>query len=311
MDRLDAMSLLLAVVDTGSLSAAGRRLNMPLATVSRRVSDLEAHLRTRLLQRSSRRVALTDAGEAYVAACRRILDEVDAAERLASGEYSAPKGELVVTAALVFGRLHVVPILAGFLAAYPDVNVRLVLSDSVVNLLETHVDVGVRIGQLADSSMKALRVGTIQRAVCASPAYLQARGRPQTLADLAAHDCITFFGPSQPDVWEFPLLKGRAEIRVKSRLVVNGAESAVDAAIGGAGITSVFCYQVLAALRSGALELLPLGLDHMPIPVSLVHAQDGLLPLKLRAFLDYAAPRLKARLARSLAPVEQQERAAG
>jgi DNA-binding transcriptional LysR family regulator len=297
MDRLDAMSLLLTVVDAGSLSAAGRRLDIPLATVSRRIGDLETHLKTRLLQRTSRRVTLTDAGRDYVEACRRILDDVDAAERQASGEYTTPKGGLVVTSAMVFGRMHVVPVLATFLSAYPEIDVRLMLSDSVVDLVENRIDVGVRIAKLADSSLHALRLGTIQRVYCASPAYLERRGTPQRPQDLAGHDCITFAGPTRPDEWTFQTGRTEESVRVRSRLVVNSAEAAVDAARAGAGIAAVFTYQAAQGLRSSELVTLPLETNPTAIPVSLVYAASGLLPLKLRAFLDYAAPRLKARLA--------------
>ena len=178
MDRLDSMSVLLAVVDAGSLSAGARRLGIPLATVSRKVSDLEAHLRTRLLNRTSRQITLTDAGRSYAAACRRILEEIGEAERAAAGEYSAPKGDLVVTAPIVFGRLHVLPVTLDFLRAYPDIDIRLTLTDHSLNLLEDHVDVAVRIGDLPDSGLMATRLGSIRQVVCASPAYFAERGRP-------------------------------------------------------------------------------------------------------------------------------------
>jgi len=160
MNRLESMSVLLTVVEAGSLSAAGRKLGMPLATVSRKLSELETHLKARLLTRSTRQLSLTDAGRAYVAACKRILEDLNEAERAASGEYSAPRGDLVVTAPIVFGRLHVLPVTAGFLKAYPEVDVRLVLGDRIINLLENHVDLAVRIGELPDSSLSATRVGT-------------------------------------------------------------------------------------------------------------------------------------------------------
>ena len=161
MDRLEAMSVLLAAVDAGSLSAASRKLGSPLATVSRKVLELEAHLKTRLLVRSSRRLALTDAGRSYVAACRRILEDVGEAERAATGEYSAPKGDLLITAPIVFGRLHVLPIVADFLKIYPDINARMLLADRVVNLAEEQVDVALRIGELPDSSLVSSKVGSI------------------------------------------------------------------------------------------------------------------------------------------------------
>src|SRR5215467_4368109 len=170
VDRFEAMTVLMAAVEAGSLSGASRRLGMPLATVSRKVSELERNLKTRLLNRSSRRLTLTDAGQLYAAACRRTLDEVDEAERAASGEYRAPKGDLTLTAPIEFGRLHVLPIVVQFLKAYPEIDVRLQLSDRVAALQEEHLDLAVRIGILPDSSLVATRVGSIRRVVCASPA---------------------------------------------------------------------------------------------------------------------------------------------
>jgi DNA-binding transcriptional LysR family regulator len=309
MDRLEAMSILLTAVEAGSLSAAGRRLGMPLATVSRKVSDLEAHLRTRLFNRTSRRLTLTDAGRSYVEACRRILEEVTEAERAAAGEYSAPKGDLIVTAPVVFGRLHVLPVIAGFLKAYEDINVRLVLADRIVNLVEDHIDLAVRIGPLTDSGLVATRVGAIRQVVCGSPAYFAARGVPQRPADLVAHDCITSSGLMSPDFWRFPAIKSAAaksaaaksaaaesgaSVAIRSRLVVNSAEAAVDAAVAGLGVARVLSYQAVGAIRARALTVVLQEFEPAPWPVSLVYAGSGrLLPLKLRAFLDFAAPRLK------------------
>src|SRR5713226_1125640 len=193
------MSILVTAVEARSLSAAGRRLAIPLATVSRKVSELEAHLKTRLLTRSSRQLALTDAGRSYVAACRHILEDVGEAERAASGEYSSPKRDLMLTAPVVFGRLHVLPIAINFLKAYVKIDLRGVLADRVVNLLEERVDVAVRIGELPDSSLVATRVGLIRRVVCGSPAYFAARGTPKKPGDLGAHDCITFEGLMSAD----------------------------------------------------------------------------------------------------------------
>ena len=298
MDRLEAMSLFVAAVEAGSLSAAARRFGMPLATISRKVSDLERHLNTRLLNRSTRRLTPTDAGQAYLAACRRILDDVGEAERTAAGEYSAPTGELAITAPVVFGRLHVLPIVTGFLAAYPDVDIRLTLGDRITQLVEDHFDLAIRIGQLPDSSLVAIGVGSIRRVVCASPAYLAEHGTPTTPKDLETHSCITFEGLASAATWSFT--KGKAEIpvKVRSRLQVNTAEAAIDAAIAGVGLTKVLSYQIEAALRSGTLRVLLQEFEPNPWPISLVHAGHGLLPVKLRAFLDFAAPRLKERLAR-------------
>src|ERR1700754_742735 len=190
MDRIEAMSTLLAVVEAGSLSAASRKLRVPLTSVSRRISDLEAHLKTQLLNRTSRRVTLTDAAETYIQACRRILDELDEAERVVSGEYRAPQGELAVTASLVLGRVHVMPVAAAFLKAYPDIVLRLRLSDRVVSLQEEHVDLGVRTGPLPDSGIVARRVGSARRLVCSRPEHLATRGRPEARLAAPTHDCV-------------------------------------------------------------------------------------------------------------------------
>ena len=296
MDRLDAMSALLAAVDAGSLSAASRKLGMPLATMSRKVSELETHLRTRLLHRGSRRLTLTDAGRTYVAACRRILDEVGTAERAATGEYSAPRGDLVIAAPIVFGRLHVLPIALDFLKAFPEIDIRLSLADHVVNLHQDRIDLAVRIGELPDSSLIAMRVGDIRRVVCASPRYVAEHGMPRRPEDLAAHRCITFEGLTAPDVWTFAAGKATRSVAIHSRLVVNTAEAAIDAALAAVGITRVMSYQAASAVRDGTLVLALRSFEPKPIPVSLVHAGQPLLPQKVRAFLDFSAPRLKERL---------------
>ncbi|BCG92640.1 LysR family transcriptional regulator [Mesorhizobium sp. 131-2-1] len=300
MDRLEAMTLFVAAVEAGSLSAAARRFGMPLATLSRKVSELERHLNTRLLYRSARRLTPTAAGEAYLAACRRILDEVGDAERAAAGEYSAPKGELVVTAPIVFGRLHVLPVVTDFLAAYPEVYIRLTLSDQITQLVDEHIDLAVRIGDLPDSSLVAIRVGAIRRVVCASPAYLAAHGTPQIPKDLAVHSCVTFDNLSAPATWVFAGGKSEITVPIHSRLRVNTAEAAIDAVTAGVGLTKVLSYQVAAAVHSGALQAVLREFEPPPWPVSLVHAGQGLLPVKLRAFLDFAAPRLKERLTQAM-----------
>jgi DNA-binding transcriptional LysR family regulator len=227
MDRLASMSTFLAVVDGGSLSAAARRLGMPLATVSRKVSDLEAHLGTRLLNRSSRRLALTDAGRAYLTACRKILDDIEAAERAAV----------------------------------------------------------------------ATRVGAVRRVVCGSPAYFAAHGTPEHPGDLGRHACITFSGATSPAEWKFADAKSTLPVKVRSRLTVNTAEAAVDAVVAGLGVTRVLSYQVAEAVKAGQARIVLRDFEPPPSPVSLVYPGQALLPVKLRAFLDFAAPRLKARLA--------------
>jgi len=302
MNRLDAMSILVAVVDAGSLSAAARRLGMPLATVSRKVADLEAHLNTRLLHRTTRQLVLTEAGASYVAACRRILDDIGEAERTATGEYAAPKGELVVTAPVVFGRLHVVPVVAEFLAQYPQIDVNLMLTDRVVHLMDEHADVAVRIGALPDSALMATRVGTVRRVVCASPAYLAARGVPASPGDLAGHACITFEVLASLRAWVFGSGKAALSVPVHSRLAVNTAEAAIAAAVLGVGFARVLSYQVAEAVREQSLQIVLERFESAPLPISLVHKGQAPLPLKLRAFLDFVTPRLRARTARDGGP---------
>lgn len=298
MNRLDSMSVLVAVVDSGSLSAAARRLGMPLATVSRKVGELESHLNTRLIQRTTRQLSLTEAGASYVAACRRILDEIAEAERAATGEYASPKGELVVTAPVVFGRLHVVPVVAEFLAHYPEIDVNLVLTDRIVHLMEEQVDVAVRIGELPDSTFMAKGVGTVRRVVCGSPAYLKARGEPVKPRDLASHECITFEVLASTRAWAFGSGKSEVSVPVHSRLTVNTAEAAIEAAMLGVGLIRVLSYQVADAIRENTLRVVLDKFESAPLPISLVHKGQAPLPLKLRAFLDFVAPLIRTRLTR-------------
>lgn len=297
MDRLAAMAVLMAVVQEGNLSAAGRRLGVPLTTVSRKIADLEAHLGARLLQRSNRRVALTEAGQSYIEACKRILAQVAEAEAAASGAFSAARGELTVTAPVVFGRLHVLPVVTEFLRAYPEIDIRLMLADRMLHLQDDHVDLAVRIGTLPDSSLKAVRVSTVRRVVCASPDYLVRRGTPLTPGDLAHHACVTFTGLGNPDRWTFSEQGTDKVVTIRSRLAVNTAEAAIDAAIAGLGVTRVLSYQIAAARSSDGVRAILESFEPAAMPVSLVYDGQGVLPLKLRAFLDFAAPRLKERLA--------------
>jgi DNA-binding transcriptional LysR family regulator len=298
MDRLEAMTILLRVVDKGSFSAASRDLGVPLATVSRKVNELEGHLGTRLLVRTTRKVALTDAGAAYVASARRILDEIDETERIAAGEFRAPRGELILTAPVFFGRLHILPIVTAFLAAYPEINVRLLLSDRNLHLIEDHVDMAVRIGPLPDSTMIATRVGSMRTVVCASPKLLVEQGLPKSPEDVTGLPCVNFEFLSPASAWPFRLKngKGTADVPVRPRLSVTTAEAAVWAASEGVGATRVLHYQCADALRDGSLRIILADFEVEPLPVHLLHAGRGTLPTKTRFFLDFAAHRLRERL---------------
>ncbi|CAG2145839.1 LysR family transcriptional regulator [Cupriavidus numazuensis] len=295
MNLFESMSLLVAVVDAGSLSAAARRLGVPLPTVSRKVAELESHLKARLLHRTTRKLSLTEAGDAYVAACRRILEEVGEAERVAVGEHVSPKGELAVTAPVAFGRLHVVPVIAEFLAHYPEIDVNLVLTDRVVHLMDEDADVAVRIGELPDSTLIATRVGTVRRVVCASPEYLASRGVPSAPGDLAAHSCVNFEVLASTRAWVFGVGKSEVSVPVHSRLAVNTAEAAIAAAILGVGLIRALSYQVADAIHNNTLCVVLQEFESAPLPVSLVHKGQAPLPLKLRAFLDFVTPRLRTR----------------
>jgi DNA-binding transcriptional LysR family regulator len=293
MDRLEAMSTFLAVAEAGSLSAAARQLKTPLATVSRKVSELESHLRTKLFKRTSRSLVLTDAGSTYLAACKRILADVTEAERTATGEYTAPTGELAVTTPIGIGRIILAPIMVDFLKAYPDIKARMIPSDRPLSLSQEQIDVGLRIGALPDSSLVAIPVGTTRRVVCASPAYLAARGTPRKPEDLAGHDCINYAAFALPDVWTFVRDKAAIAVPVHTRLIVGSAEAACAAARAGIGITIAYAYQLQADPENAALTTLLDEFQPAALPVNLVYTADRFLPLKVRAFLDFAAPRLK------------------
>jgi DNA-binding transcriptional LysR family regulator len=302
MDRLEAMSILVASVEAGSFSAAGRQLGVPLPTVSRKVAELEAHLNTQLLVRSTRKLALTEAGLAYVAACKRILEQVDEAESQASGEYTVPRGTLSMTAPIVFGRLHVVPVVNEFLARFVQISVQLTLSDHTINIVDEHIDLAVRIGTLPDSTLVATKVGEIRRVVCGSPDYFAAHGVPKTPEDLADHMCVTYTALASGMTWIFnPRGKATKSVRPYCRLKINTAESAIDAAIAGVGVTNVLSYQVARAVAAGKLRLILQDYEPDPIPVHLVHAGQTLLPLKLRRFTEFATSRLRKSLAVDLA----------
>ena len=297
MDRLDAMATLLQVVQAGSLSEAARQLGMPLATVSRRLSELEAHLQVRVLNRSSRRLSLTDAGQLYIEACKRILDQVEDAERSIAGVYQEPKGRLTVTAPVVFGRVHMIPIVAAFLEEYPDIDIKLVLADRMLDMLDSNIDIAIRIGELADSSLVATRVGAVRRVVCASPAYLARHGRPATPQDLQSHVCVTFDNLASPETWRFAGPKADITVPIRSRLTVTTAEAARDAVVGGLGLSCLLSYQIGESRRAGQIDVVLEEYERPPWPVSVLHLGQELPPKRLRAFLDFMTPRLRARLA--------------
>lgn len=296
MDRLDAMRLFVAIGDSGSLSAAARQLKVPLPTVSRKLALLEEHLGVRLVVRTTRKFVLTEPGRVYLESCRRLLGEIEDAERMAAGEYEAPKGRLYVTAPIVFGRLHVLPVALAFLKAYPEVDLRLSLVDRISDMIEEGIDVALRIAHLADSSLIAARVGAVRLVTCASPAYLKEHGTPRTPAELIRHHCVASANLSATNRWSYRIDGEEQNVQIRSRLAVTTAEAAIDSAIAGIGITRVLSYQAASAIKAGKLKLLLRPFELPEIPVSLVHPEARLTPPKVRAFLDYATPRLRQRL---------------
>lgn len=298
MDRFEAMSVLLAVVEAGSLSAGARRLRTPLATVSRKVAELEKHLSVELVRRSSRGLALTDEGRDFVAASRRILEELEAAERQAAGDHGALRGGLHVTAPIAFGERHLLPIALEFLKEQPEINLRLTLADRQASLADEHIDVALRIGHLADSALIATRVGTVRRVICASPAYLARRGVPQQPDDLAEHDGISFQGFATAPEWRYRRDSAAFAVEPRAKLAVNTTEAAIQAAQAGLGIIRVLSYQVADELLSGRLQVLLPNFAPEPLPVNLIYAPAEPQPLKVRCFLDWTVPRLRTRMAR-------------
>ncbi len=300
MDRFEAMAVLVETVDRGSLSAAGRTLRMPLATVSRKISDLEALLGARLLVRGTRRLALTEAGATYIATARRVLDELRAAEREVAGEMAAPRGELVVTAPVMFGRLHLLPVVAEFLTAYPEIDVRLTLGDRNLQLVDDQVDAAVRIGVLADGSAVATRGGALRTVVCASPRFLDRHGRPDDPHRLSTLPCIDNDTPANSGGWAFsvPGSSTPAVVACRARLSASTAEAAMEAARLDVGVVRLLHYQVADAVRDGSLEIVLETFEPPPVPVHVLHVARGRMPLKVRAFLDFAVPRLRGRLRR-------------
>jgi DNA-binding transcriptional LysR family regulator len=298
VDQLEAMRVFVAISEAGSLSAAGRALGVPVAGVSRRLAALEAHLGARLLSRSTRRMALTEAGRRYLEACRRVVAEVAEADRSAGEESREPQGLLGVTAPVLFGRLHVLPVVVELLRAHPRLDVRLVLDDHNVDLIDAGLDVAVRIGALPDSALVATRVGSVRRISCASPAYLRARGTPARPEDLAAHDCVSFDAPagSARGRWSYPSKRGLRSVAVRSRLAVASAEAAVEAASAGLGITRVLSYQAQAAIAAGRLAPVLERFEPPALPVHLLHGEGRTPRPRLRAFLTLAAARLRAAL---------------
>lgn len=290
--------MLVSSVEEGSLSAAARKLSIPVATLTRNVNDLEALVGTKLLIRTTRKLALTDAGIEYVATAKRILEDVDELERRAAGEFTTPRGELVVTSPVQVARLRVLPVINQFLALYPEIRIRLVQSDRVIDLVDAHADVAIRVGRLRDSSMVATRVGALRVVTVASPAFLNKYGWPETPEDLRDLPCVVFDSPSLSP-WRYRSQDTGQSYTVSDvpRLLVSSPDAAVDAAIDGIGATFVLEHDVHEAVRAGKLNYILQAFEVEPIPVHVVYLSRTAMPAKLRRFIDYAVPQLRELLA--------------
>ena len=295
MDRIDAMKVFVATLNEGSLAGASRKLGKSPAAVSRAIAFLEAHVGVALLHRTTRSIKLSEAGERYALACRRILVDLEEAHMVAASERSAPRGTLTVTAPVAAGEDLVRPILDAFMDKYPAVSVRLHLLDRPANLIDEGIDVALRLAHLADSTLVAIRVGEVRRVVVAAPHYLARHPKVVQPSDLSLHQIIamTHFGL---DSWTFPPLSGTTIPRFVSlapRLVVNSIRAAVASTVEGRGVTRMFSYHVAREVESGKLQIL-LADDEFPaLPVHLVSPHGRLSVPKVRAFVDFAVPRLR------------------
>ena len=286
MDRLDAMQAFVAVADSHGFAPAARKLKLSPPAVTRLIAALEQRLGARLLQRTTRSVTLTDVGARYLERARRILADVAEAERAAEGESARPSGRLVVSAPLGFGRLHVSPVMSAYLKRYGEVSGELRLEDRMVSLVEDGIDLAVRIGELADSSLVARHVGEMRRIVVASPAYLKARGEPKRPADIASHDTIQFGSTAGLSDWRFRDNGGEVRVSCTPRLLTNSSDAAIDHAEAGGGLTRVLAYQAAASLKAGRLKIVLQKFELPASPIHIVYPTSRLLSAKVRTFID-------------------------
>ena len=294
MDRLQAMTTFVAVVDSGGFASAARKLNLSPPVVTRAVAELEERLGLRLLTRTTRVVRVTDAGARFADDCRRILGDIEEAETAATGTNAAPRGTLTLTAPVLFGHLFVTPILVDYLQRFPEVDAQCLFLDRVVNVVEEGIDVAVRIGELPDSSLQATRVGRVRRVLVASPAYLKAHGVPQRPEALADHTIVSASGVTPLPEWRFndggkPLLQ-----RLHARMCSTSNDSAIAAAAAGLGITRLLSYQVAAHVKTGALQIVLEAFEAAPLPVHVVHHEGRRATQKVRSFIDLAVQTLRA-----------------
>jgi DNA-binding transcriptional LysR family regulator len=293
MDRLQTMSVFVSVAEEAGFAPAARRLNMSPPSVTRAVSELEARLGARLLHRTTRSVQLTEAGRRYLADCRRILGEVEEADRNAAGIHAAPSGLVTVTGSVMFGRVMLAPILLELLDRYPELSVSTLFVDRVIHLIDEGIDVAVRIADLPDSALTAVRVGSVRRVLCASPDYLTEHGRPRTPSELSRHQTINFVNMTPGGEWKFYHDAKTQRFRPASRLLLNTADAAIAAASAHRGITRVLSYMIAPQLASGALEIVLEDYEPPPVPVHVVHKEPGRTSASVRAVVDQLVDRLR------------------
>lgn len=299
MDKLRAMTTFVRIVETGSLTAAAERLGTSPTSVVRSLSGLERALGVRLLNRTTRRMALTDEGRDYFERCRRLLSEVEEAETALLARQVTPAGRLVITAPVMFGRLHVAPLVIDFLAAFPDVRVELLLVDRIVDLIDEGIDLAIRIGTLPESSLVAIPLGSTRRVVCASPEYLASHGQPRHPDELPGHRAIRIVGKSFEPDWAFQENGQTLRIPMPDILATNHIDFAIDACLKGVGCGRFFAYQVQQQIAAGQLIRLLRPYEPEPLPVSFAYPHARLLSSRVRAFIDRAAPRLREKLIES------------
>ena len=294
MDQLQTMKVFVAVSEEQGFAPAARRLGMSPPAVTRAVAALEKRLGVKLLNRTTRYVRATEAGLRYLEDVRRILGEIEVADEAATGINAEPRGHLAITAPVLFGRMHVMPVIVDYLRRYPETTVSAVFLDRVVNLLEEGLDVGVRIGELPDSSMRALRVGSVRMVVVASPGYLEHNGRPGVPGDLLRHSIIASSAGSNFINWRFESATGNQTLRIKPRLTVTNNDAAIEATREGFGITRLLSYQVAPHIADGELQPILEDYEPAPLPIHIVHREDRYASSRVRSLIDLIAERLGA-----------------
>lgn len=294
MDRFHVMGVFVAVVDANGFASAARKLAISPPAVTRAVNELEAHLGLRLLTRTTRTVRVTDSGERYVQDCRRILAEMAEADDSVAGQHGAPRGRLTITAPVLFGGMFVTPIVTEYLRRYSQVTASCMFLDRVVNMVDEGADVAIRIGELPDSSMQAVRVGQVRRVVCASPAYLKAHGTPLKPDDLHQHAIVSANSVAPNPEWRLVENGATRSVRLQARMTTTTNDSAVAAVVGGFGLTRLLSYQVAEHLRARRLKTVLSEFELEPLPVHVVHREGRQASHRVRAFIDLAIERLKS-----------------